>query len=435
MQVSIIGAGLAGLTAAYDLLKQGHSITLYEKNHELGGQAGTFAVGGTRLERFYHHLFTSDENILGLIDELGLSGRMTWIPSRVGWFYGGRVYDFVTPMDLLRFTPLSLVDRFRAGLVSLYLQRQADGMKYEQTTAAEWIQRYAGPEVYRVIWKPLLRGKFGSRAEDVSMTWFWGKMRLRFGSRKGLAKESLGYMTGSFQVLIDALADRIRSMGGVIHAGADVTGITLCESRACGVKTGSESEDQADSVIATVPCYTLPPLAPALSSDYTALLNDIQYQAALVLVMQVAQPLSRIYWLNVSDPVVPFVAAIEQTNFLPVETYGGRRLVYCSNYVAPDNPLLAMSATEVLARYTAGLQRINPAFRPDWVQDLWLFKDRSGQPVVTRGYGKRIPDHRTPIRGLYLANTAQIYPEDRGMNYSVRLGQRIAALVHQDAAR
>jgi protoporphyrinogen oxidase len=308
-------------------------------------------------------------------------------------------------------------------------------MKYEQTTAAEWIKRYAGPEVYRVIWHPLLRGKFGSRAEDVSMTWFWGKMRLRFGSRKGLVKESLGYMTGSFQVLIDAMADSIRSKGGVIRVAAEVTGITVRDGRACGVQTSAGSHDQADAVIATVPCFAMPGLAPSLTPEYTARLNRIQYQAALVLVIQVSHSLSRIYWLNVSDPGVPFVAAIEQTNFLPLETYGGRRLVYCSNYVAPDSPLLAMSAAEVVATYTAGLQRINPDVRADWVEDAWLFKDRAGQPVVTRGYSKLIPDHRTPIAGLYLANTAQIYPEDRGMNYSVRLGQRIAALVHQDTAR
>ena len=435
MRVSIIGGGLAGLTAAHDLLNQGHIVTVYEKDAELGGQAGTFAVGGTRLERFYHHLFTSDEHILGLINDLGLADRMTWIRSRVGWFYGGQVYDFVTPMDLLRFTPLSLIDRVRAGVVSLYLQRQADGMKYEQTTAAEWIKRYAGPEVYRVIWHPLLKGKFGSRAEDVSMTWFWGKMRLRFGSRKGLVRESLGYMVGSFQALIDALADNIRSKGGVIRTAAEVTGIALSDGRACGVLTAAGPEDQADAVIATVPCGAMASLAPALSPEYRSLLSGVQYQAALVLVIQVAQQLSRIYWLNVSDPAVPFVAAIEQTNFLPVDTYGGRRLAYCSNYVTPDSPLLAMNASELLAAYTPGLQRINPAFRPDWVEDAWLFKDCAGQPVVTRGYGKLIPDHRTSIGGLYLANTAQIYPEDRGMNYSVRLGKRIAALVHEDAAR
>jgi protoporphyrinogen oxidase len=147
------------------------------------------------------------------------------------------------------------------------------------------------------------------------------------------------------------------------------------------------------------------------------------------MVLQLRQPLSRIYWLNVSDAQVPFVAAIEHTNLISPETYGGKRLLYLSNYLAHDDPLLDASKDELLAKYTLGLRRINTGFGPDWVEDCWLFRDDAGQPVVSCGYGQTIPPHRTPVHGLYLANTTQIYPEDRGMNYSVRLGQRIAAIV------
>jgi hypothetical protein len=75
-----------------------------------------------------------------------------------------------------------------------------------------------------------------------------------------------------------------------------------------------------------------------------------------------------------------------------------------------------------------------PDFSPDWIVDRWFFKDAAGQPVITTNYGASIPDHRTPVPGLYLANTTQIYPEDRGLNYSVLLGERIAALAAADAA-
>jgi len=66
------------------------------------------------------------------------------------------------------------------------------------------------------------------------------------------------------------------------------------------------------------------------------------------------------------------------------------------------------------------------------VTERWLFRDPAGQPVITTNYGSSIPDHRTLVPGLYLANTTQIYPEDRGLNYSVRLGENIAALVSDD---
>jgi protoporphyrinogen oxidase len=431
MKIAIIGGGIAGLTAAFELGKAGHQAVVYEPDSELGGQAGTFTVGGTRLERFYHHIFTSDRHITGLLDELGLASQLEWIPSKVGWFYGGKVYDFVTPLDLLRFSPLSLADRVRAGVVSLYLQRKTGGLQYENVTAASWIQRYAGANVYRVLWNPLLRGKFGQQAEEVSMTWFWGKMHLRFGSRKGLGKESLGYLSGSFQVMVDELARRVVSQGGLIRTQTPVERVLVEGGRAKGIRT-SQGDELADRVIATVPSFTFLGMAPELAGDYADLLGKVSYQAALVLVLQISRSLSPKYWLNVSDPSIPFVAAIEHTNYILPETYGGKRLIYLSNYLSADSSLFRASKAEVIAAYTPGIQRINPDFDASWIENSWLFRDPAGQPVVTRGYSQIIPAYRTPISGLYLANTTQIYPEDRGMNYSVRLGQTIARVV-QDA--
>ncbi len=162
MKVGIIGAGAAGMAAAYNLGKAGYQVTVYEGASFLGGQASTFDVGGGRLERGYHHLFTSDTDILDLIYELGLGSKMAWIESTVGIFYDGKIYNFVTPTDLLRFTPLSLIDRFRLGLVTLYIRRYKDWRKLESFVATEWIRKYAGKGVYDVVWGPLLRGQFGA---------------------------------------------------------------------------------------------------------------------------------------------------------------------------------------------------------------------------------------------------------------------------------
>lgn len=428
MNIGIIGGGIAGLTTAYELAKKGHEVIVYEKDAVLGGQAATFPAAGTRLERFYHHIFTSDKHIVDLIEELGLGHRLQWLHSKVGFFYNGNIYDFVTPGDLLRFKPLSLADRLRTGLISLYLQRQADGLKYEQVTAAQWLRRYAGPEIYRVIWQPLLRGKFGEMADEVSMTWFWGKMRLRFGSRRGLARESLGYLQGSFQVLIDELAKRIGQIGGKIHTSTGVERIIVMDGRAVGLQ-GAGFSVYHDAIIATVPSFVFLRLVPELPQDYANKLRQVRYQVAFVLVLQMRHPLSHIYWLNISDQTVPFVAAIEQTNLIPPKVYNGKHFLYLSNYLSGDDPRLNYSADKVLAAYLPALQRINRGFDPAWIEEAWLFKDEAGQPVVTCGYSKMIPPHETPIAGLYLANTTQIYPEDRGMNYSVRLGQRIARLV------
>jgi protoporphyrinogen oxidase len=432
MKIGVIGGGIAGLAAAYELAKKGHGVAVFEKEAELGGQAGTFPIEGIRLEKFYHHLFTSDHHIIQLINELGLSPRMRWIDSRVGLFHGGKVYDFVTPLDLLRFTPLSLPNRLWAGLVSLYLQRQANWQKYESVTAKEWLERYAGKGVYNAIWEPLLRSKFGDSYDEVSMTWFWGKMRLRFGSRpKGMQKEQLGYMEGSFQVLSVELEKRIKEMGGQVHTDAPVERVVVEKGKATGLTfhVSRFTHQNFDAIIATVPSFAFTEMVPELPSDYIGNLKQVKYQSALCLVLKMRRPLSHIYWMNISDPTIPFVAAIEHTNYMPPEFYNGKHVLYLSNYLPLDSPLFSLSKDELLQEYLPHVQRINHEFDLDWVEESWLFRDDAGQPIITCNYSQQVPDHQTPIEGLYLANTTQIYPEDRGMNYSVHLGQKIAGIV------
>ncbi|MCJ7619089.1 MAG: FAD-dependent oxidoreductase, partial [Anaerolineae bacterium] len=217
MKIGVLGGGLTGLTAAYELAKRGHEVLVLERAPYLGGQASTFEVEGTHLERYYHHIFTGDVDMMDLIEELGLSDRMLWLASKVGFFRDGQIYDFVTPMDLLRFQPLGFLQRIRAGLVTVYLQRFGDWRDLEDSTAQDWIRRYAGEQAYEVIFAPLLRAKFGEYFDQVTMAWLWSKFKDRVGSRsKGMTQELLGYMEGSFQPFIDALASRIRAMGGTI---------------------------------------------------------------------------------------------------------------------------------------------------------------------------------------------------------------------------
>jgi len=437
MKYGIIGGGIAGLTAAYRLAQRGHQVALYEARSTLGGQAGTFEAGGGRLEVFYHHLFSGDSDVIGLIEEMGLADRMTWRESKVGFYYGGQIYNFVTPMDLLRFRPISLIDRVRLGFVGMYLRRQKDWRRYEGVTAQEWIRRWAGKRNYEVVWGPLLRGKFGSRAGDVGMVWFWGKIFLRFASRGGglAQKEKLGYMLGSFGLLTDALERHLRDAGVQVEAGRPVQRIVVEDGRATGLALSDGESIPCDAVIATVPNASFLEMAPFLPDDYAALLKSVQYQWATCLVLALKQSLSPIYWLNISDPEIPFVGAIEHTNYIEREHYGGHHILYLSNYVEASSPIVGMSIDEVSELYLPHLKNINPDFSPDWIVDRWLFKDAAGQPVITTNYGASIPDHRTPVPGLYLANTTQIYPEDRGLNYSVRLGEKIAGLVTEESAR
>ena len=249
MRVGIIGAGAAGLAAAYELVKQGHYAAAYERAPFLGGQASTFDVGGARLEKGYHHWFTSDTDIVELTEEIGLGDRIRWFDSTVGTLVDGRIYDFVTPVDLLKFSAMSLPDRVRLGLTTLYLQRQQDYWKYEDITADEWLRKYAGKGGYEAFWGPMMRGKFGEEHyREVSMAWVWGKIQTRVKSRgKSMIKEKLGYPMGSFGEVFDVLGDRVREMGGEVHTSAGVERVEVVDGRATGLNMSRWKARKASS--------------------------------------------------------------------------------------------------------------------------------------------------------------------------------------------
>ncbi len=437
MRVGIIGGGAAGLAAAFELVKKGHQAHVFERAPFLGGQASTFEIGGGRLERGYHHLFMSDTHMVDLIHELGLGHKLAWIESRVGFYYGGKIWKFTSPIDLLKFTPLSLYDRLRLGLVTLYLQRTRNGLKFEGVTAAEWLQKRVGSRAYEVVWEPMLRGKFGEHYNDISMTWLWGKIYLRVASRgKPWEKEKLGYPMGSFGEVFDTLGERIKQTGGEVHISAGVRRVAVEDGRATGLEVempGSDVEVRSyDAVIATTPSYVFTRLVPPLPEEYARNLTNVTYLAAVLLVLVLKRPLSQMYWLNVADRAMPFVGVIEQTNFVEPSLYGGKHVVYFSNYPSRQNPIYQMSGEELLEDFLPHLRKLNPEFDPSWIEEYYHHRVDAAQPIIGVNYSWRIPDLRTPIKGLYLANTTQIYPEDRGTNYSVRLGKQVAEMVLKD---
>ena len=407
-------------------------MTLFESRHEVGGQVVTFEVGGEPLECFYHHIFNNDTTVIRYFEELGLTECMEWIEPNNAHFVKGRPYKFVTPFDLLKFTAIPVVSRLRLGLATLWLQRQKDWRKYESKTASAYLQRAIGKKAFSAFWGPLLRGKFGKYADEVSMAWLHWKIRLRFGSRtKGGMKEELGYPRGSFRTYYDALAKDIESKGGTIHLNSSVERIELEAGNATGIVADGQSHG-FDAVLMTTPNSITRKLVPDLPEDYAAILDSVRYQWATCLVLELDRPLSDIYWLSIADEL-PFVACVEHTNLIDPNRYGGNHVVYLSNYVSSDDPVLDMDAKAVLDSYMPGIRRINPDFDETWIRKVHFFKDPGGQPVIGVGYSKSVPEMRTGVGGLYLANTTQIYPEDRGQNYSLDLGERVAELMDQDA--
>jgi protoporphyrinogen oxidase len=449
MRIAVLGAGMTGLTSAYRLSEQGHTVDVYERWPGLGGQAATLDIGGELpLERYYHHLFTSDREIAQLYDDLGMPDELEFLPSSTAFFVKGKSWAFTSPLDLLRFRPLKLRTRIRMGLALLRIQRGADDpTPYEDITARSWLVEHMGAEAWDVIWGPLLRAKFGDRANDIAMVWLWKKFMLRRQvADDQVGTERLGFPRHSWQRLFDTLADRITAAGGrvlidrpaaVVDAAGDA-GFLVTSGASDSFRRGHDPRgfeagetERYDAVISTLPNDVFeqvlsPELQGRLSPGYLDRLHSIEYHTAVCLVLELDRQFSPFYWTNIADDL-PFIGLVEHANWVDPEHYGGRRILYVANYVAAGDPITKLNADELLAHYTDGLRAVNPDFDASWVGEKWSFREPHAQPIVDRGYVRRIPPMQTGVPGLLLANTTQVYPEDRGTNYAVRLGNDVAA--------
>jgi protoporphyrinogen oxidase len=436
MQVAIVGAGVTGLSVADTLSQQGIGCTLYEREDAVGGLVGSFAVNGAHLEKFYHHLFTSDTAMTALIERLGLGPKLQWLPT-TNSYYASRFYRLSTPLDLLRFSHIGLVDRVRLGLLYLRARFVTDWRPLEAITARDWLVAMAGEGVSRSVWEPMLRGKFGRYADEVAAVWIWNKLKLRGSSRGKGQEERLGYLEGGFGQAIDAWERELRERGVAFALGTPVEEVRIEPDPATGrpVATGVTAAGEfhpADRVMVTTAPELFAHLAPGLPDDYRETLTGITYLANVCLVMSLDRSLSDTYWLNVGDPTIPFTGVIEHTNLQRPEIYGGAHLAYLSRYLDPDDPYYRMSVDELLDTCLPYLQRMFKGFRRDWVRQAWAWRERYTQPVIGLHYSEYKPAFKTPAAHLWFSSMAQVYPEDRGMNYALVYGRRAALEMFQE---
>ncbi len=426
MEVGIVGAGLAGLTAAYELGKAGHRVMVFEQASKAGGLASTFRAENWDwpLEKFYHHLFETDDVVLGLSKELGIGDQVFFPRPVTAIWRNGTMDPFDSVTSVLRYPYLSFPEKLRVGLVILYLRLSSNWRTLERVTAHEWLTRVTGRHAYEVLFEPLLANKFGQVYKEVNAAWFWARFHKR--------SQRLGYFVGGYQTLIDALTQHVEAQGGSIRLSCPVQ--TVKRSSRFEVQLESDVE-QFDLVLSTVSPEAMLRLTPDLPGEFLSKLRGLRYTAALTLVLALKQRMTDgLYWVNLPSGAFPFLAFVEHTNYQSTEHYGGEHIVYLGDYPERGAPHMTMSKEQLLEEFLPSLSRFNPAFDPSWVRASWLFREEYAQPVVPVNYSQHVPPIRTPLTGLYYASMNHVYPWDRGSNYAVEMGQMLAKAVLEDVA-
>ena len=435
MKICIIGAGITGLTTGYKLSKLGHEVEIFESASFSGGQASTINFENFEIEKAYHHLFVTDKAILELYKELDLEDELEWYKSKVATFAEKKIWSTTSPIDLLKLPIIPLKDRINLALISLRLKLIKNWKKLESISAYQWLSKHVSDRTFEIIFEPLLRGKFGRYYKDICMPWFWAKIQTRVSSRNKKFDEILCYPKNSFSLLIKKLENEIQNQGGSIKHNHLITSINTQDNKVSSVNYISDNKskhiENFDAVVSTAPYSILSRLI-TLDKSITKKMNKVQYMSAVVMILILKNPISNYYWLSIADKEFPFLGIIEHTNLLPKEKYNNNNIVYITNYVEEDNELLDMNYEEVIEKYTPFIKSINNTFSKNEIIDYKFNKINYAQPIIPINYSSyRIPI-KLPVLGLYSANTAQIYPEDRGTNYSVDLGQKVTNIILED---
>jgi len=421
MKVGIIGAGFGGLAAGYKLAKQGVGVTIFEADDKPGG----LAIGlespkwEWSLEKHYHHWFTNDYAILALAGEMG--HKVITVRPKTSTFIGGGIYQLDSPLSLLMFEKLSFWQRLRTGLVLAYFKFTPSWRSLEGITAEKFLKKWNGERAWDVLWKPLFEKKFAKFAHEIPAAWFWARIKKR--------TSSLAYPEGGFLSFAQHLDKLIRQCHGNVLYKTPVESLSK-DGNKFRVETGKH-EYLFDKVICTLPSSLFLKIAKGLPENYVESLIELKGIGTVNLVLLLNKQFlaDGTYWLNVNPPHFPFLTVVEHTNFMNKKYYGDKHIVYIGNYLQSDHRYFKKEAVDLLRDFYPYLKTINPKFDKDWIESAYLFKAAFAQPIIPLNYSEKVPSFETPISGLYLCNIQQVYPWDRGTNYAVENGERVADII------
>lgn len=396
-----------GLALARRLAGQGHSVSVYEADKQLGGLATHHDFGGFFWDRFYHVILPTDTYLLDFLKDIGLREHVGWTTTQTGFFVDEQFHPLNSSVDFLRFPPLSLWSKFRLALTILYCSRVNDWRRLERITVDQWLTRLSGRKTFDKLWKPLLLAKLGVQYQRVSAVFIWTYIKRMFSARDSAAqKEQLGYVRGGYKRVFETLQQDIERAGGSVHSGSQVKAITPAPQHGIQLQL-QDGTANFDKVVFTAPTSVLSHLVPDSLASVEERGAAVEYLGVVCVVLVTRQPLMPYYVLNIADARIPFTGVIGMSNVVPSAETAGLHLTYLPKYVTADDPLLQSSDDEILAQFLAGLKLLFPAFDQEQIVSRHVNRAAKVQPLQVIGFSDIVPRSQSRHPDFFVLNTAQ----------------------------
>ncbi|MEZ4669885.1 MAG: FAD-dependent oxidoreductase [Anaerolineae bacterium] len=367
----------------------------------------------------------------GLMDESGVADKRHFTATKQGFYDSGKLYDFNTPVDFMLFPPLNIIQRFRLGLQVIYAQFESDWRKMDTVPVEDWLIKVSGRGAYNKVWKPLLRAKFDTTAENVPATYIWSRLRRMMGTRKGVtSKEMMCYLENGYFTLIEGLAKKCEALGVEFHLKTAVHEIIIEGGRATGLRL-DDGVHNFDAIVSTLASPILSEIIPNAPADFRAMLAKQQYLGVLCPLLILKKQLVPYYVVNITDESIPFTAVVETTNLIDPKHVKGHHIVYLPKYLAPDSELATWSDEKVKEEWMKHFRRMFPNFAESDIEAFIVQRAKYVEPIRPMGTLDEIPNIKSPVDGLYMGNTVMIYPDlgngEAVTLYSAKVAEKVLA--------
>jgi len=407
MKIGIIGGGLMGLALARRLAARGNAVTVFEREKQLGGLTTYHDYGPFFWDRFYHVILPSDTYLIRFLNEIGLGNRLHWSKTLTGFYVDRQFHSLSSSLDFLTFPPLSLLGKLRLALTILYCARINDWRRLEQVSVEDWLIKTCGLRTYEKIWKPLLLAKLGESYKRVSAVFIWSIIKRMYSARETSAqREHLGYISGSYKVVLERLEESIHAAGGLLFTQTPVKRIYPDDSSGLWI-TDSANKHHFDRVIFTSPVNFLQDICSTDLVKVENANNRIEYLGVICMALITRKPLTPYYIVNIADERIPFTGLIGMTNLVSMQQTGGYHLTFLPKYVMSDDPLLRRSDEELYEMFLKGLQLMFPDLKQEDIESVHVNRAFKVQPLQVLNYSALVPNVTTQHQDFFVLNTAQ----------------------------
>jgi protoporphyrinogen oxidase len=420
MNIGIIGGGITGLVLAQRLSNQGHKVTVFDSNKQLGGLTTYHDYGLFTWDRFYHVILPSDTHLINFLRDIGLGDKLRWHRSLTGFYDNRKFYSISNSIEFLRFPLFGLIGKIRLAFTLLYGSRLNNWRRLEKILVEDWLLKLGGKSTYEKLWKPLLLSKLGENYKRISAVFIWAYIKRLFSARdSSLNKEQLGYVSGGYKTVFDHIEKLIYAAGGHIHTGVAVEYIAPHPEGGMWVEYHGKKE-HFDKVIFTGPVNILQQVAAKELVKVSDTGETVEYLGVICMVLITRKALVPYYVVNIADRNVPFTGVIGMSNLVSLQETEGYHMTFLPKYILSTDPLLKQSDDELRQVFFQGIRLMFPELKADDIVAAHINRAIKVQPLQVLNYSSLVPKVSTENDDFFVVNTSQLVNDSVNNNAVVR---------------